>query len=176
MVALEQHPVVDGQRVQVAGADAEHGVRRVPQLALMADVLRLDAARGPGAGPHQLPGGEQHGLPGDGVSGVPEQRTVRPLAQPVAAGLLLVAPASWQVVDGRDATGDHRAVPHRRAQDREAGGGQGTDQGLQPVGAQDRGRSGGGHRFLARDRLRGSPPAVGTCRHGTTLASSPGPG
>ena len=93
---------------EVARTHAEQGVRR-PGLVVAPRRPRRPVApskplavRGPPAAPQQLVGGEEHRLRRLGARREPEQRLVVAAPQPVARGVLLVAPAAGQLVDAAD--------------------------------------------------------------------------
>src|ERR1019366_6791481 len=86
-VSLGEDAVMDPDRVQVAGPDAEQGeARRVDGSGLDLH-LRAD----PPSAPQQLARGEQQRLPPLGTTDIAKQRLVAALTEPVAAALLEIS-------------------------------------------------------------------------------------
>ena len=117
------------------------------------------------AGPDELAGREQHGLPADQVGGVPEQGVVGTPVQPIAAGLLAVAPPARQVVHGAEPTGHDRTVADGGAEDGEPLPGEHVDEPLESLEVEgDRSRLAMPHswcsplRSLRADRTGGRGP------------------
>ena len=79
--------------LQVAGAHAEQGVRRV-RAAPARSVSTVKPSSVAAPAPEHLLGGEEHRLGRLRARGEPEQRPVVAAAQPVASGVLVVTPAA----------------------------------------------------------------------------------
>ena len=113
--SLQEHPVLDGDGVQLAGS---HG-----QQSELLGRFRIggdgDAGRMPVRPPQPQQRRVQEALPGVGADGVTEQRVIAPALQAVMAARLLVGPAGGKVGDGGDVVVDDRIVAHRRAEDAE---------------------------------------------------------
>ena len=136
-----EDPVLDGDRGQVAGANADEGVARPLLLLLLVGdrpVLR----------PPRLPEGqvrrEEVVLPGVRADVEAEERLVVALVEPVGAALLLVGQPLGQVGGRGDLLVDDRPVADRRADHRVAPLGQSCDQVVERS-ASDHGRGSRAH-------------------------------
>ena len=134
--ALQEDTVLDGDRVQVARADAEEGERPVRRRLL--GELRpavVAAARLP----HPDASGQQPALPRVRPDRVAEARLVVPTLEPVGRGVLHLRPAGRQLVGGSDLLVDDRAFAARRPDDAIAAVAEYADERVQPVEIDDGG-------------------------------------
>ena len=111
--AAEENPVLDPDRRQLAGADADECERaRLDRLLLYLEVdavlLRL---------PEPYPRREEEALPGGRADRVAEARVVVPALESVEASVLDVRPPRRQRSSGVEFFVDDRAVAHSRAHD-----------------------------------------------------------
>ena len=105
--ALQEHAVLDGDGVQLAGAHAEEGVALAPAPASAVTVDAVGLLLG---APQAQQRRVQEALPGMRADGVAEQRLVVAPLQAVVAAVLLVGPAGRQVGDRRDVVVDDRLI------------------------------------------------------------------
>ncbi len=131
--AADQDPVLDRDRPQNAGAYAQEGVRRLPEV-LLGD--RQAAVRCPLGAPELLALWVQQRLPRLWAGRVGGLGTVGTRHEAFAAGLDLRAPSEGQVVGQRCLVEDDGTVPDRGADDRVSARTQEPDQGTQPAPVQ----------------------------------------
>ncbi len=96
MLPFEEDAVLHGDRLQVAGADADERERLPGRFRL----LELDAVGGPVRPEEARRCREQELLPGVGRGRIREPRVVVPAGEAVAARLLHVGDPAWQIVGG----------------------------------------------------------------------------
>jgi hypothetical protein len=125
----DEHLVLDEDRSEVAGADAEEGVARpLLLLLLVSDRAVLRALRLP----EGQVGREQVVLPGVRAVVEAEEGIVVTFVEPVGAALLFVGQSLRKVGHRGDLLVDDRAVSDARTDHRVAAVGQDTDQPVQP--------------------------------------------
>ena len=149
---LSEDAVVDRNRVQVAGPDAEQGEAR----SVGDRGLDLHLGADPSSAPQKLARGEEQRLPPLRTGCVAEQRLVTALTQPVGAGVLEISHPPRQLIDRLDLGVDDRAVPDGRPDDRPPALTEQVDERLQPGNEQDH-PSTVIHECLHSDPLRTTP-------------------
>ena len=131
--SAEEHPILDGDRVEFAGAHAEEG-EALAGIGLRHDADALRIVLG---APETQQRRVQELLPRMRSDGVAEQRLIIAAYEPVGPAVLLVGPAARQVVDGGDVVIDDRLVADRRADNTVAALPERIEQDLEPIGSQD---------------------------------------
>ena len=141
--ALEEDPVLDRDRVEIAGADAEE--RKRPLGRRLLDELR-PALVVPTRLPEAHARGQQPALPRVRADRIAEPRLVVAALEPVGGGVLHLRPPGGQLVRRRDLLVDDRAVPARRPDDAVAAITEHPDERVQAVEIDDGRRRDGSER------------------------------
>ena len=117
--------------LQVARADADERVRRVPAGCSPGSTVNPSLRRAPRQSTSSV--GKNTGLADCAPDAKPKSMASSRSPEPVVSGVLLVAPAAGQIVDTRDRCVDDRTGLDRGADDVEPAAQEGLDEGLQPV-------------------------------------------
>ena len=133
--ALDEHPVLNSDRVQVAGADADEGERTLGRRLL--DELGGSAVAAPRL-PEAHARGQQPALPRVRSDGVAEPGLVVPALDPVGGGFLHLGPAGGKLVGRHDLLVDDRALSPGRPDHAVAPLPQRADQCVQAIEVDDR--------------------------------------